>query len=96
MKTLFTKRALRDYTTIKNYLTLEWGAKVVDAFEQKTIDFLDLLEQFPEAGTLEVPEKQIRSFLLVKQIRVFYRVKGNQIILLSFFDVRQNPRKKPK
>ena len=96
MKTLFTKRALKDYTTIKNYLTLEWNAKVVEAFEQKTIDFLDLLEQFPEAGTLEVPEKQIRSFLLVKQIRVFYRVKRNQIILLSFFDVRQNPTKKPK
>ena len=68
----------------------------MDAFEQKTIDFLDLLEQFPEAGTLEVPEKQIRSFLIVKQIRVFYRVKQNQIILLSFFDVRQNPSKKPK
>ena len=96
MRTLFTKRAEKDYVSIKNYLTLEWGAKVVDAFEQKTIDFLDLLEQFPEAGTLEVPEKQIRSFLIVKQIRVFYRVKQNQIILLSFFDVRQNPSKKPK
>jgi hypothetical protein len=43
MKTLLTKRALRDYTTIKNYLTLEWGAKVVVAFEQKTIDYFGFI-----------------------------------------------------
>jgi len=96
MKALYTKRAAKKYQAIKDYLTIEWGEKVVAAFEQKTIDFLDLIERFPEAGSLEIPEKQIRSFLLTKQIRIFYRIKGDKIILLTFFDTRSNPKKKLK
>lgn len=45
-------------------------------------------------GSLEVPEKAIRGFQFTKQTRIFYRIKGNQIIILTLFDVRQNPDKK--
>jgi plasmid stabilization system protein ParE len=55
---------------------------------------LDLLEDFPEIGAVEVVEKQIRGFQLTKQTMVFYRTKGEKIIILTFFDVRQDPRKK--
>ncbi len=77
MKISFTKRAEKNYRSIKEYITNEWVEKVAGAFEQKTIDFLDLLEDFPEIGVVEVIEKQIRGFQLIKQTRVFYRIKGN-------------------
>jgi plasmid stabilization system protein ParE len=77
MKISFTKRAEKNYRSIKEYITNEWGEKVAGAFEQKTIDFLDLLEDFPEIGVVEVIEKQIRGFQLIKQTRVFYRIKGD-------------------
>jgi plasmid stabilization system protein ParE len=96
MKILLTKRAENNYRSIKEYLITEWSDNVAQAFEQKTISLLDLLEEFPEIGIIEVEAKQIRSFLYTKQTRVFYRLKGNQIIILSFFDVRQNPKKRPK
>jgi plasmid stabilization system protein ParE len=96
MKILLTKRAEKNYRSIIEYLTTEWSDNVAQAFEQKTISLLDLLEEFPEIGIIEVEAKQIRSFLYTKQTRVFYRLKGNQIIILSFFDVRQNPKKRPK
>lgn len=96
MRVKLTKRAKRTYHTIRNYLLEEWGEQVVKAFEIKTMDFFDLLEAFPEIGTLEYPDKEILGFQLTKQTRVFYRVKGNQIIILAFFDTRQNPRMKPK
>lgn len=96
MKILLTKRAANRFRSIKEYIAGEWGELVADAFEQKTIDFLDLLESFPEMGSIEVPTKQIRGFQLTKQTRVFYRLKDEQIIILTFFDVRQHPLKKPQ
>ncbi|MDA0196894.1 MAG: type II toxin-antitoxin system RelE/ParE family toxin [Bacteroidetes bacterium] len=96
MRISLTKRAERNYRSIKEYITNEWGERVAEAFEQKTVDFLDLLEDFSEIGVVEVPEKKIRGFQLTKQTRVFYRIKGERIIILTFFDVRQNPKKKPR
>lgn len=96
MKISLTKRAEKSYHSIRDYITNEWGEIVAEAFEQKTIDFLDLLEDFPEIGVIEVIEKQIRGFQLTKQTRVFYRIKSERIIILTFFDVRQNPKRKPR
>lgn len=36
----------------------------------------------------------IRGFQLSHQTRILYRIKDNKIIILSFFDVRQDPNKK--
>ncbi len=57
MKISFTKRAEKNYRSIKEYITNEWGEPVADAFEQRTVDFLDILEDFPEIGVVEVIEK---------------------------------------
>ena len=95
MKIYLTKRAEKNYHSIKKHIVREWGKTVAEAFEQKVVDFLDLLEDFPEMGVAEVPEKQIRGFQLTKQTRIFYRIKNDRILILTFFDVRQNPSKKP-
>ena len=95
MTIFLTKRAEKNYHDIKDYIIKAWGENVAEAFEQKTIDFLDILQDFPEIGTVGVEEKQIRGFQLTKQTRVFYRIKSDRIIILTFFDVRQNPSKKP-
>ena len=55
MRISFTKRAQNNYSTIKNYLKVDWGETSTEAFEQKTIDFLDLLKEFPEMGSIELP-----------------------------------------
>lgn len=94
MRISFTKRAQNNYNSIKIYLSDEWGEKTAQAFEQKAIDFFDLLKEFPEMGTVEFPEKQIRGFQLTKQTRIIYRIKGQKVIVLAFIDVRQNPKKK--
>lgn len=95
MKIFLTKRAEKNYNSIKEFITGEWGENVTKAFVQKTKNFFDLLELFPELGSMELPEKEIRGFQLTKQTRVFYRIKGEKLIILSFFDVRQNPEKRP-
>jgi len=94
MNIFLSKRAVKSYRSIEDYLVKNRGLVVANAFEQKVIDFFDLLENFPEMGTVEVSEKNIRGFQLTKQIKVFYRIKNkSKIIVLFFFDVRQNPKK---
>jgi plasmid stabilization system protein ParE len=85
---------LRNYNSVKEYISGKFGALIVEAFERKLIDFLELLKNFPELGNVEVREKGIRGFQFSKQTRIFYRIKGNKIIILTLFDVRQHPDKK--
>ena len=96
MEILITGRAEKKYKLIKEYIRSQWGDNLVSVFEQKTKDFLDLLKNFPKMGSVEVKEKQIRGILLTKYTKIFYRIKGNRIIILTFFDVRQDPIKELK
>ncbi|HOY95302.1 MAG TPA: type II toxin-antitoxin system RelE/ParE family toxin [Catalimonadaceae bacterium] len=95
MKIFVSKKAEKDLHSILDYLRNNWNEKVAQAFIKKTADVFTLLEAFPEMGQVDFPEKQIRGFQMVKQVRLIYRIKESRIIILSFFDVRQNPNKNP-
>ena len=94
LEIFWSKRADNKFDDILDYLNSEWGERVTSAFVKKVYDFLDILVEFPEIGTLENAERNIRGFVIVKQITVFYRLSGDNIILLNFFDNRQNPKRK--
>ena len=93
MKVLLTRRAERNFNSIKEYITKEWGQKTAEAFVNKADETFQLLESFPNMGPVE--SKDIRGFQLSRQTRILYRVKEQKIIVLSLFDVRQDPKKKP-
>jgi plasmid stabilization system protein ParE len=94
LRILWSKRADKKFDNILDYLSTEWGEKVTGSFVKKVYDFLDILVEFPEIGSLENAEREIRGFVIVRQITIFYKVSGNKIILLNFFDNRQGSKKK--
>jgi plasmid stabilization system protein ParE len=94
LKIKWSKRADNSFDRIIEYLHAEWGEQVVQAFVRKTYDFLEILAEFPEIGSMQVQEKAIRGFVLITQVIVFYKVQGSSIILIDFFDTRQDPKKK--
>ena len=94
LRIFWSKRADKKFDKILDYLNAEWGEKVTSAFVKKVYDFLDILIEFPEIGSVENVERGIRGFVIVKQITIFYKVSGNKIILLNFFDNRQGSKKK--
>jgi plasmid stabilization system protein ParE len=96
MKVFFSKRAEEKYASTLDYLRENFGEAATKVFKQKAADFIQLLGAFPEMGILEVESKSIRSFLLTKQTRVFYRIKKDRIIILTFFNTYQSPKRKPK
>ena len=91
---VWSKNADRKFDTLIDYLSAEWGESVTKAFVKRTFDFLDLLVDFPEIGSIENANRQIRGFVLTKHVTVFYKVKGNRVVILNFYNNRQNPNKK--
>ena len=90
----WSKRADRKFDKIIEYLLIEWSEQVTSAFVRKVYDLIETLSEFPEIGTLENKGKGIRGFTIVKQVNIFYKVSGNRMIILDFFDNRQAPEKK--
>jgi plasmid stabilization system protein ParE len=94
LKIFWTKRALNNFDKILEYLEKELGETTTRAFAIKVHNFVDNLQDFPELGTLQNSEKQIRGFVIVKQVTIFYQISDDRIKILNLFDNRQNPKKK--
>jgi len=54
-------RADKKIDKIINYLNKEWNEKTTKIFVRKVYDFLDLVVEFPQIGSLEDKEKNIRG-----------------------------------
>jgi len=91
---VWSKRASLKFDQIISFLLVEWGEKSAKEFFIKVFEFLETLSEFPEIGSIENKEKNIRGFTIVKQVTVFYRITNDKILILLFFDNRQNPKKK--
>ena len=94
LKIVLSKRANLKFDQIISYLIDKWGEKSAKQFIGRVFDFLDILSEFPEIGSIENIEKNIRGFTIVKQVNLYYRIKSDKIILILFFDNRQNSKKK--
>ena len=96
LQVVLTIRAKRNLDKIITYVHSEFGEKVTAQLKNRISETVDLIAEHPEMGTFENKERNIRGFLIRKQLRLFYRVDKTRLILLNFFDTRQHPKKKLK
>lgn len=66
LKIEWTKRADNKFDTILAYLNRQWGERVTGNFVKKVYEFLDLLVEYPEIGTLEHKQKGVRGFTILE------------------------------
>jgi plasmid stabilization system protein ParE len=85
---LWTPGAEASFRAITDYLEKEWGERVADAFASDVIQTIALLEEFPNGGVVEVPDLGIRSIPVARQVRLFYVVKQDALVVLEFIDTR--------
>lgn len=95
MEIRFVKAATFDLNNILEYLSNEWGEKAAMKFQSKLEHLLNLISSNPYLGVLENSRNKIYSILLIKYIRVYYRIRDDKLIILSLFDVRRNPNLRP-
>jgi plasmid stabilization system protein ParE len=92
---IYKKRFLNKLLKLLDYLRSEWGNKVADKFIIKLQNRLTTLSKQPFIGTPSITVELVRSILITRHNRIFYRVKGNVIEVINMYDLRSNPKKNP-
>lgn len=90
---VWTDNAKADFYSIIEYLKGEWSLKVAERFVEIFYNKIDLITTFPFVGMASVKDNSIRKILITKHNALYYQVNENTILLLDFFDTRQNPEK---
>lgn len=88
---VFTKKADNDFESILDYIQNEFGINAGDDFKDLIHEFTRLIKSFPEIGSLELAGKNIRGFVIHRRLKIFYRIKNDNVIILRLFDTRQHP-----
>jgi plasmid stabilization system protein ParE len=92
MEVILKKRFQSKVDKLLFYLEQEFGKKGIDTFRRSLLSGLEIIKKYPESGAPTILEN-VRSFRAGKHIRVYYKVKGNQLIILNMYDLRQDPSK---
>jgi urocanate hydratase len=83
---------LTKVTHLLEYLEKTWGKKVSEEFKQKLdTQILSLLKQLDKGKNCKLPN--VKRLLITPHNKLFYRVKGKTIYIITFFDMRQDPKK---
>jgi plasmid stabilization system protein ParE len=89
------KRFTKKVTVLLKYLEKEWGKKTAVAFENKLHKRILQLAGQPYMGKPSEVFTQVRSVLITKHNRMYYRIQGDCIEIINFYDTRRNPKKNP-
>jgi len=89
------KRFANKVVRLLDYLETEWGKTVADNFLNEIDRRIDTLTEQPLMGVASNDAKTVRSILITKHNRLYYRVKVNTIEIVNIYDTRMNPRKNP-
>ena len=93
LQIIWTINALEDYEKVVNYLLQEWSLKIVEAFVQTVDKRTEKLTSLPYLGRASANEPSIRSIILTKHNKLYYRISKDAIEILNVFDTRQDTSK---
>ena len=90
---IWTENAIEDYKLVIDYLLLEWPLPVAEKFVETIEKRIEVLSNFPNIGIPSLKDPSIRSIILTKHNKLYYRVYSDKIEILNIFDTRQDPEK---
>ena len=93
-KIIYKKRFINKLDKVLLYLEKELGPISADAFIGKLLEKITLIKKQPEIGSITV-YKNIRSILITKQNKVYYRIENDRLEMINMIDTRRNPTKNP-
>jgi plasmid stabilization system protein ParE len=86
---VWSKDARENYRDIIDVLLKRWSFEVAEAFSDKIIDRLELLEMNPYLGTSHPEISSLRKLLIPPNNYLYYTVVNQQVILLNIVDSRR-------
>lgn len=94
-KIIYKKRFSNKLIKLLQYLEKEWGQKAAIEFLSKIEKRTDTLKEQPFIGKPSHQKPEIRTILITKYNRIYYKFHNNTVIILNMFDTRRNPKKNP-
>ena len=92
-KIIITDKAKINIINIFDYLELKWNLKVKTKFAFKLNEMIKLIKINPDIFIISEKNKRLRKCVVTKQSTLYYSFDSNQIIIVSLFDTRQDPKK---
>jgi plasmid stabilization system protein ParE len=88
---VFSDAALETLWSTKNNIANNWGSKQADRFLKRVDKVLALTAEQPYMYKASSIEVTVRKGFISKQTSFYYEIRQNEIIILFFWDNRQEP-----
>ena len=92
---IWTPQAEKTHDAVINYLEQEWSEKEVIKFIEKVNSIVQHISRHPLAYR-SAGKEDVREAIITKHNILLYRISGQTIYLLYFWDTRKNSARKPK
>jgi len=90
-KVLWTENALQELNEVYDYISTKWTKRELTKLSLEIERSIMLLEKDPFLFKIYKDRKDVRIIYILKLNSLVYRIKDNQVEILSFFSNRQNP-----
>lgn len=77
------------------YLEEIFGKAVAGKFTKGVYEKARSLSRFPDKGMRSKIFPEVRHLKVSKYNRLYYKIEGNDVLVLYLFDMRQDPKKDP-
>jgi len=91
VEVIFKKRFVNNLIKVQIYLEKEWGEETAARFLKKIDNRINMLKSYPNSGISSEKIRGVRGLLITKHNMLFYKVDGNNIVILNLYDTRSNP-----
>jgi len=92
-KLMWSDRALADLKNTIDYLTENWTQREIKTFARKLDKRLAIISANPNLFPKTTKRKNVRKAVLTKHTVIYYEANENQVIIVTLFDPRQDPKK---
>lgn len=88
-----SKEFLKNVLTIISYIEKEWGIKSAEKFQTILDSKIDSILINPKIGRIGIKNKNVHKLTVTKHNKIYYRIKNNEVIILTLFESKQNPKR---
>ena len=71
------------------------GERTASELLNKIDKRIETLKQQPFMGKRSGRKPEVRTILVTRHNRLYYKVSNNKIVVLNMYDTRRNPKKNP-
>jgi plasmid stabilization system protein ParE len=92
---IWMPKAEKTFNAIVDYWGTKGAFRAAEKFVNAVYDTIEKLEKYPEIGRPTMRDEHIRYINVSRFHQMFYQLEGQNLEILIFFDMRQNPKKRP-